>query len=174
MCSGTQESDQVIRKTFKCRFPVNYDGAPNTCHLDSWTPPMIPPTHRKRRLAARIADPDNVSWPALKQRRLAFKQHGGTNGADVDNFNTQPSARGSTHLSYEHLEAVKSSDDDVLSELSTLSGSEGDVTDVMNEFVQKKGEKWKREGSVVAVTETETPEQELGSFHSRIISSCEG
>ena len=134
---------------------------------------MTPPRQRKRRLAARVADPDNVSWPALKQRRVAFQQQGETNGADVDDVNTRPSARGSTHLGYEHLlEAVKGSNGDTLSELSTLSGSEDDVTDVMNEVVQKKGEKWKREGSLV-VTETETPEKELGSFRSRIISSCE-
>jgi hypothetical protein len=134
---------------------------------------MTPPRQRKRRLAARIADPDNVSWPARKQRRLAFQQQGETNGADVDGVNTRPSAQGSTHLSYEHfLEAVKSSDGDALSELSTLSDSGDDVIDVMNEVVQKKGEKWKKEGSVV-VTETETPEEELGSFRSRIISSCE-
>ena len=171
MCSGTQQSDRVIRKAFKCRFPVNYDGAPK--YAISWTPPMTPPRQRKRRLAARVANPDNVSWPALKQRRLAFQQQGETNGADVDDVNTRPSARSSTHLSYEHLlGAVKSSNGDTLSELSTLSSSEDDANDVVNDVVQKEGEKWKREGSVV-VTETETPEEELGPFRSRIISSCE-
>jgi len=145
--------------------------APKTCHLpDSSTPPMTPPRLRKRRLAARIADQDDVSEPVPKQRRLALQQHGEASGADVDDVDTRPSARDSAHLRYEHLIGVaESNDDDVLSEVSTPSGSEGDVNDILNEFVHKKGEKRRREGNVAAVTETETPEEELGSFRSHYI-----
>ena len=131
------------------------------------TPPMTPPRLQKRRLAARIADQDGISEPVLKQRRLALQQHGEANGADVDDVDTRPSARGSTHLRYELLiEAAESGDDDVLSEVSTPSGSEDDVNDILNESVHKKGEKRRGEGKVAAVTEAETPEEELGSFRS--------
>ena len=128
---------------------------------------MTPPRLQKRRPAARIADQDGVSEPVLKQRRLALQQHGEANGADVDDVDTRPSAQGSTHLRYELLiGAAESGGDDVLSEVSTPSGSEDDVNDILNQFVHKKGEKRKREGNVAAVTETETPEEELGSFRS--------
>ena len=131
---------------------------------------MTPPRLRKRRLAARIADQDDVSEPVPKQRRLALQQHGEASGTNVDDVDMRPSARGSPHLRYEHLiEAAESNDDDVFSEVSTPSGSEDDVNDILNEFVHKKGEKRRWEENVAAVTETETPEEELGSFRSHHI-----
>ena len=131
---------------------------------------MTPSRLQKRKLAAGIADQDDVSEPVLKQWRLALQQHGEANGASVDDVDVRPSARGSAHLRYELLiEAAESGDDDVLSEVSTLSGSENDVNDILNQFVHKKDEKKRSEGNVAAVTETETPEEEFGSFRSHHI-----
>ena len=109
---------------------------------------MTSPRLRKRRLA----DQDDVSEPVPKQRRLALQHHGEANGADVDDVDTRPSARGPPHLPYEVLvEAAENSDDDILSVGSNPPGSEDDVDDILNEFVHTKGEK-RREGDVAAVT----------------------
>lgn len=148
-------------------------------------PPSIPTGPRKRKLAARLADQDNVAEPVLKHQRVALQRHrGAINGSTGDNISDvlgDPPSEQATHRSHRnrrrHLEAgesTSSDSDDAPVEVPAPSShkrhqpstqsesiSSEESSDILKDFVPKKRGN-RRGDSGEAGNETETPEQQRG------------
>jgi hypothetical protein len=157
---------------------------PHTIDTDA---PTTSPGPRKRKLAARLADQDNVARPVLKQQRvaqLALQQNhefDNTSTGNTVSDSEGPLRAQGTHLPHPkghkcRLEVADSSEDDDMDDppvevpsapthkrRQSLGQSESDSSsnepDLLKEFVPKK-RGMKREAA--PTRETETPEQELG------------
>ena len=140
-------------------------------HAIDTNAPTTPPGPQKQKLAARLADQDNVAHPVLKQQRvaqLALQQH-----HEVSDDGGPPKAQ-ATHQPHPKrcLEVADSTedgdaDDSPVKVLSTQchpskqskSDSSSNDLDFLEEFVPKK--KGKKNEAATGVTET--PEQELSA-----------
>ena len=146
-------------------------------------PPTTPSGPRKRKLAARLADQDNVAQLALKQQCVALQCHRKamttSTSNNISDAYREPTSAQPTHRPHPnpecHYEAPESIDDDsddtpvVLPGVPAASShkwhhpwtqpesnSSKDDSDILKEFVPKK------QGHKKGGVETETPEQELG------------
>jgi hypothetical protein len=125
------------------------------------------PLKRKRNLAAKLTDADNVAQPALKQQRLALEQSRKAHVEDVDDIDTTATTCSPIPLDLErHLGLTDGSDDDIPSISSSTPSSrtatvilDSDGEDILQEFTPKK---W---GGKVKATkgsgDKETAEEEL-------------
>ncbi|KAH9959687.1 hypothetical protein BC827DRAFT_1156244 [Russula dissimulans] len=119
------------------------------------TMPTTPLGPRKRKLAARLADQDNVAQPVLKQQRVALQQHCEANNTSTSNNVSSDDGPPRGQVTHQpnpkpHLEVVDSTDDE--------SDSSDNDSDILKEFVPKStGQK---RGEAAREAETETPEQE--------------
>jgi hypothetical protein len=147
------------------------------------------PRKRKRSLAAKLTDTDNVAQPALKQQRLALEQCRKACVEDADDSNTSAngdtaangdtSANGNTAMMASspipldpecHLEPIDNSDNDVPLRTSAPGSRtavvmlDSDDEDILKEFMPKKPGERRATAKVASTKESrnnETAEEEL-------------